>query len=115
MKSAWTLSLFPTPSVEGVEFTPFRPGIERGNIYFDPETGASTAFLRYHPGASVPRHRHDGYEHIVILEGEQSDDDGTYAAGQVLVHAPGSSHRVWTKTGCLVLAIWERPVVFVDE
>jgi anti-sigma factor ChrR (cupin superfamily) len=101
--------------VEGIEFTLFRPGIERGIVYSDPKTGASTAFLRYLPGASVPLHRHDGYEHIVILEGEQLDDEGAYQAGQVLVHAPGSAHRVWTKTGCLVLAIWERPVVFLEQ
>jgi anti-sigma factor ChrR (cupin superfamily) len=96
-----------------LEFRDFRPGVERADVIVDGERGHATAWLRYAPGASVPWHRHPGYEHIWVLRGDQSDDEGTYTAGSVIIHAPGSAHRVWSSSGCLVLAVWERPVEFL--
>jgi anti-sigma factor ChrR (cupin superfamily) len=95
-------------------FVPFRAGVHRAVVYEHP-SGASMAYLRYEPGAAVPRHRHAGFEHILVLEGEQADDDGTYPAGTLLVHAPGTEHRVWSVAGCLVLAIWAEPVLFLED
>jgi anti-sigma factor ChrR (cupin superfamily) len=95
------------------KFEPFRPGVDRAILIVDDNTGSSTALLRYAPGAKVPAHRHTGYEHIFVLSGSQSDEDGTYGPGTVLIHAPGTQHRVWTDEGCLVLAVWERPVEFI--
>lgn len=115
MRQSWILSLFPSVNLDHARFEPFRPGIERAILYSDPDSSAMTAYLRYAPGAEVPEHEHDGYEHILVLEGEQSDDDGSYPAGTLIIHTPGSRHRVRSETGCLVLAIWERPVRFVTS
>jgi anti-sigma factor ChrR (cupin superfamily) len=91
---------------------PFREGIEICRLYDQPG-GASAAFLRYAPGARLQRHRHGGYEHILVLSGSQSDDNGEHGVGAMVIHPPGSSHAVTTRAGCVVLAYWEKPVVFL--
>jgi anti-sigma factor ChrR (cupin superfamily) len=90
---------------------PFRDGVEIHRLYSTPD-GRSAAFLRYAPGATLPRHHHIGLEHILILTGSQQDERGSYQAGTLLVHPPGTSHTVRSRGGCVVLALWERPVVF---
>lgn len=94
-------------------FLPFRPGVELATLYRDDVSGAHCALLRYAPGARVPPHRHDGYEQIVVLEGEQCDELGSYTAGTFIINPPGSQHEVWSPEGCLVLIIWQRPVTFL--
>ncbi|MFZ5896574.1 MAG: cupin domain-containing protein [Myxococcota bacterium] len=95
------------------EFKPFREGVEVSWLYGEDSNGGAAALLRYAPGARVPRHRHEGFEHILVLEGSQCDDRGRYEAGTLIVNEPGSEHDVWTAEGCLVLVIWERRVTFV--
>ncbi|MEM8553719.1 MAG: cupin domain-containing protein [Pseudomonadota bacterium] len=90
-----------------VEFEPFRDGVEIAHLRTqDP----AVALLRYDAGASVPRHRHHGLETILVLEGTQSDEFGTYTAGSLILNPKGTEHSVWSDRGCLVLIQWERPV-----
>jgi anti-sigma factor ChrR (cupin superfamily) len=91
-------------------FEPFRPGVEICRLADSGESRASLALLRYQPGASVPAHRHDGLETILVLEGSQRDEHGHYAAGDMVVNPVGSKHSVSTDEGCVVLIQWERPV-----
>lgn len=93
-------------------FEPFSEGVEIAWLSNQGEEGG-TALLRYVPGASVPRHLHVGLETIVVLDGEQSDDRGTYPAGTVITNPPGYTHAVWTETGCTILICWNKPVQFV--
>jgi anti-sigma factor ChrR (cupin superfamily) len=93
-------------------WTTLRPGIEIHRIYEDGDSGPSAALLRYAPGATLPHHAHPGYEHITILEGSQVDDRGTYTAPCFVVNPPGSNHGVTSPDGCLVLVVWQNPVVF---
>jgi len=93
-----------------LEFTAFREGVDICILHQGEEDSATVAVLRYRPGASVPRHRHRGLETIIVLDGEQSDDQGTYRAGDVVLNQTGSEHRVWSHEGCAVLIIWEKPV-----
>ena len=93
-------------------WSPFRPGIQIHRLYGNSDSGPSAALLRYSPGASVPYHRHEGYEHIHVLHGAQVDAGGSYAAGTLIVNPPGSGHEVHSPDGCVVLVIWERPVRF---
>lgn len=97
---------------EGLRWEPLRPGVEAAWLYRDPASGAQAAYLRYAPGAAVPRHRHAGHEHILVLEGMQEDEQGVYPAGSLVIQPPGSVHSVGSPDGCLVLAIWQRPVEF---
>ena len=104
--------LMRTTGAEGeLRWELLREGIEISRIY-DTPTGAAMAFVRFAPGAALPRHRHEGYEHILVLRGSQQDDDGEHHAGALLIHPPGSSHRVSSAGGCIVLAFWEKPVRF---
>lgn len=104
-------SLLPA-DVAALPFAALRDGVEIHVLHEAPD-GARVAVLRYRPGAEVPAHRHEGYEYIYVLEGEQSDERGRYGAGSFVINEPGVSHRVQSKTGCVVLIFWQRPVVFI--
>jgi anti-sigma factor ChrR (cupin superfamily) len=88
---------------------PFREGIEIRWIYKIPN-GCAAALLRYAPGASLGRHLHVGFEHILVLRGSQIDDNGEHAPGTLLIHPPGTTHAISSPQGCIVLAVWEKPV-----
>ncbi|GAB6054532.1 hypothetical protein JCM17960_33520 [Magnetospira thiophila] len=92
----------------------FREGIEISWVHRPEQPdGPSSAFLRYAPGAVVPAHRHPAFEYIFVLEGSQSDDNGTHRAGSLVVNPPDSVHGVQSADGCLVFAVWDAPVQFL--
>jgi anti-sigma factor ChrR (cupin superfamily) len=105
------LSLRPENIAE-LPFQDLRSGVEIHVLHETPD-GARAAILRYAPGAQVPAHRHEGYEYIYVLSGEQGDERGSYGAGSFVVNEPGMTHTVTSKLGCTVLILWLRPVVFV--
>lgn len=90
-----------------------RDGVEICRLYQDGEDGPMAALLRYAPGARTPPHLHQGVEFIVVLSGAQADENGHYPAGSVLASPPGSTHGIVSDTGCVVLAIWHKPVKFL--
>jgi anti-sigma factor ChrR (cupin superfamily) len=93
-----------------LDFVAFREGVDICILHQGDADATTVAVLRYRPGASVPRHRHGGLETIIVLDGAQSDENGTYEAGDIVLNEAGSEHRVWSQAGCAVLIIWERPV-----
>lgn len=95
-----------------LDWQPFHEGIDIYPIYKSHE-GCSAALLRYAPGAHVPAHIHTGYEHILVLTGGQQDEHGHYPQGTLMVSPPGTHHSVTSESGCIVLAIWEKPVSFL--
>ena len=95
-------------------YEPLRPGIDVLWLYKEGPQGSSCAVLRYQPGSEVPEHEHQGFEHVYILAGEQSDERGTYGKGSFVINPPGTKHRVWSQQGCLVLIVWQRPVAFTS-
>lgn len=96
-------------------FEHFRDGIGVHWLLKGGPLEPSVAVLRYAPGAGVPRHRHAGLETIVVLDGVQSDENGDYAAGTVVLNPVGTVHSVWTEKGCVVLIQWDLPVTMVGE
>jgi anti-sigma factor ChrR (cupin superfamily) len=94
------------------EWQAFKPGVQASWVYENGEAGPACAFLKYEPGTAIPWHWHPAHEHILVLEGSQSDENGTYRAGSVLISRPGSGHTVRSDEGCVVLAVWEKPVQF---
>jgi anti-sigma factor ChrR (cupin superfamily) len=96
-------------------FERFRDGVDIHWLARGDDERASVAILRYAPGARVPRHRHAGLETIVVLDGMQSDENGDYATGTVVLNREGTVHSVWSETGCAVLIQWERPVIILTE
>jgi anti-sigma factor ChrR (cupin superfamily) len=101
------------PALDALPWRAWHPGVEIHRLYGDGNSGPSAAFLRYSPGAEVSQHEHDGLEHIFVLSGVQHDDSGEYPAGSMVVNPPRTRHRVWSPAGCIVLVLWERPVVFL--
>ena len=98
--------LFAPGLAETLAWQPFRLGVAIHPLHGQPGETAAAALLRYQPGASIPAHQHLGFEHILILEGSQEDEQGVYTAGTLLVHGPGTRHSIHSTEGCLVLAIW---------
>jgi quercetin dioxygenase-like cupin family protein len=99
---------------EGIEWKPWREGIAIHRLYGDGRAGASAALLRYDRNAMVPLHEHAGHEHIFVLSGSQEDGTGVYRAGSMVVSPPGSRHSVRSAEGCIVLVLWEQPIILVD-
>lgn len=106
---------------EALTWQVLRPGVRIHVLYGAATEGqptgpgaAQAALLWYEPGATVPTHVHEGYEHIVVLAGAQQDERGRYEKGALVVNTPGSSHSVSSPEGCVVLIVWERPVRFLD-
>ena len=95
-----------------LDWEPFREGVEIHRLYGDGLIGPSAALLRYHEASRIPRHYHEGYEHILVLAGSQRDEHGHIPTGTLRIHPPGTSHEVFSDAGCLVLAIYEKPVRF---
>lgn len=93
-----------------LNWEPFRPGVDIYRLYKDGEQGAMAALLRYKPGASIPMHAHTGFEHIFVLSGSQTDHNGEHQAGTLVINSPNTHHSVISQEGCIVLAIWEKPV-----
>jgi anti-sigma factor ChrR (cupin superfamily) len=91
---------------------PFHPGVTIWRIFGGGTRGASAALLKYAPGAHIPPHRHEGVEIVVVLKGSQTDEEGTISAGELRVNHPNTGHTVRSEEGCIVLVVWERPVVF---
>ncbi len=94
-------------------FEPFREGIEVAWLS-DPGSHPRVALLHYAPGAHVPRHRHEGLETILVLDGTQSDERGDYPAGAFVTNPAGSEHSVWSHEGCCVLIHWTGPIHLLD-
>jgi anti-sigma factor ChrR (cupin superfamily) len=97
-----------------VKWRPFFPGVEIHRLYENGPDGPRAALLRFAPGGRVPLHEHVGYEHILVLSGSQVDENSRADAGSVIINPPGTSHSVLSERGCMVLAIYERPVKFLD-
>jgi anti-sigma factor ChrR (cupin superfamily) len=93
----------------------YKEGVEIFRLYGDGITGPTAALLRYRKAGEVPMHEHSGYEHIVVLSGSQEDEQGIFNAGSLVIHAPGSRHKVRSGAGCIVLAIYEKPVRFLEQ
>ena len=48
-----------------------------------------------------------------IFAGSQTDQNGTASAGTLVINPPGTRHSLESESGCIVLAIYEKPVVFL--
>lgn len=58
-----------------------------------------TMLLKIDPGAESPHHSHPNGEEVFVIDGEFSDEFGTYPAGTWTRSPPGSSHAVRSEKG----------------
>jgi len=107
--------LNPDMDFDALPWQPFHPGVDIVELYPKTDEEGHAALLRYQPGTCVPFHLHRGYEHILVLRGSQRDSLGVYPAGTLVIKQPDTSHQVCSDEGCVVLAIWHRPVRILTE
>jgi len=100
---------------EQIPWQPFHDGIDIHRLYGDGVSGSSAALIRFRKAGKIPLHRQTGYEHILVLAGSQRDQNGQADTGTLMINPPGSAHSVVADAGCLVLAIYEKPVIFLEE
>ncbi len=101
-------------NADRIPWQPFQDGVDIHRLYGDGQTGPMAALLRFRKAGKVRLHRHDGYEHIIVLQGAQRDQNGTARAGTLMINPPGTVHSIVSEAGCIVLAIYEKPVVFLE-
>lgn len=102
-------------SLREKDWEPFRPGVTAHWLYHEPDGGPAAVLLRYEPGARVMSHEHVGYEHLVVLEGDQYDEFGEYPEGSFVINPPGTAHSPGSHEGCIALLIYEKAVRFVEQ
>lgn len=61
-----------------------------------------TMLLKIDPGATSPHHSHPNGEEVFVIDGEFSDEFGTYPAGTWTRSPPGSSHAVRSEKGAIL-------------
>ena len=96
-----------------IRWEPFQPGVEIYRLYGDGQAGPTAALLRFRPGSRIAFHEHTGYEHIFVLSGSQVDEHTEAGTGTLIINPPGTAHSVVSESGCIVLAIYEKPVKFL--
>jgi len=114
-KSVTLAGLIGRTDWDGLTWEPFRPGVRVYWLYRTDAGGSAAALLCYEPGASVPLHEHVGWEHIFVLAGAQSDGVERHGVGALMISPPGTRHAITSGEGCVVLAVWEKPVRIIES
>ncbi|SHM01186.1 dimethylsulfonioproprionate lyase family protein [Flavobacterium chilense] len=81
--------------------------------YDDIAKRPTTFLLRFEPGASYPNHVHPAGEEIYVIEGEVRSGKDELKTGDYLYMPPGSTHSVFSKTGCTLLFLVPEEVVIL--
>ncbi|OIV39891.1 cupin domain-containing protein [Flavobacterium johnsoniae] len=83
-------------------------------LCYDEEAKRPSSFLlKFEAGASYPNHIHPAGEQIFVLEGEVRSGKDELKAGDYLYMPPGSTHSVFSRTGCTLLFIVPEEVVIL--
>ncbi len=79
------------------------PGVHRKMLDRDGEEVArATSLVSYAPDSRFDAHTHGGGEEFLVLEGTFSDEHGDYPAGTYVRNPVGSSHRPFSREGCVI-------------
>lgn len=82
------------------------PGLSFRLLFADTMRQRMTIQLRAEAGARIPAHKHRGVEECLIVEGDLSDGEQTYFAGDYFRCAEGSRHEDQTTVnGCICVLI----------
>lgn len=86
-------------------------------LSFDPDTNAGS-YIVYWPLGYDPfgRHRHDGNEELLILEGELNAEGRVYGPGTYMFTPAGQEHGPFVpgQEGCLFLMLLDGPLLSKD-
>ena len=87
-------------------------GIQQALIDIDPKT--KFEFIYMQPGARVPRHSHLGNEIMLVLDGDISDNFGSYRVSDFVFRKLKEEHRQTTDGGCICLFVTDAPLIFTE-
>lgn len=95
------------PLAAGVDAVALRPTSERA---WPPRT--QVLLVRLAPGATAPRHTHEGIEATVVLQGGFTDQLGQYERGDAWIVDASVTHAPVALPGetCLCLAYYDAPI-----
>jgi len=84
------------------------PGVQMLSIPVEVD-GCAMFITRIHPGAQIPRHRHESREVTLVLDGAFTDVSGAHKRGDILIMDPGTAHvlQADAKEGCVCLIVHE--------
>jgi quercetin dioxygenase-like cupin family protein len=91
------------------------PGVSVRPLRRNPETGESTALVRFAPGARFPAHNHPAGEEVFVLEGEVRIGPDRLRAGDYLYTPPDGKHAASSEGGCVFLVTLPKPVEILKE
>ena len=69
------------------------PGVSIHFYHRDRTSGHAAVMIRMAPGSSYPKHRHNGPEELLILQGGFRDEQGEYRTGEFCRFEDGSAHH----------------------
>jgi len=102
-----------------VDSLPWKPtpcaGIDMKVLVEDTATGLMTALFRWQPGAELSLHEHVEIEQTFVLEGSLADEEGEVTAGNYVWRPKGNRHTARSPNGALVLSMFLKPNIFLDE
>ncbi|MDP1798742.1 MAG: cupin domain-containing protein [Planctomycetaceae bacterium] len=82
------------------------PGLSYRLLFADAARQRMTIQMRAEAGSRIPAHKHRGVEECLVMEGDLSDGDRTYFAGDYFRCAEGSRHEDQTTVnGCVCVLI----------
>ena len=81
------------------------PGVLGKRVWADAATNRVAMFVRFSPGAELPRHAHVGDELVYVLEGSVADEFGAVTAGSVGYRPDGCTHTVFSPNGATAFAV----------
>jgi quercetin dioxygenase-like cupin family protein len=99
-----------TDPFDGAVEHPRAPGVFVKVFRRDPETGATTAVLRFTPGARFPAHRHPAGEEVLVVRGEVKIGNKLFRADEYCYTPPDGVHAAWSESGCDFLVVLPKPV-----
>ena len=74
--------------------------------------GADMAFLKYEGNnqAAAKLHHHQGFETVLVMQGDYIENGVHFDPGHLVVRAPGTHHEMTSVNGCVILASRRKPV-----
>jgi quercetin dioxygenase-like cupin family protein len=91
------------------------PGVSVRPLRRNPETGESTALVRFEPGARFPAHNHPAGEEVFVVESEVVIGPDRLTAGDYLYTPPDGKHAASSQDGCVFLVTLPKPIEILQS
>lgn len=96
------------------DFFAFKPNVKKLILSGQPDAQHISILWYTHPSGTVDLHYHAMTEAVYIIDGKQSDKNGTSSTGMVSFNPPGSGHRLFDSTGFFLL-VYAAPPDFTNS